>query len=118
MTESEVQRLITLEARHWGIKLFRNNVGVATFSGGQKVKYGLQTGSADLIGWIAHPTPDGVIARFLSIEVKKPGESPSKDQAHWAEVVAKDGGLAIIADSIEGFRSCLSKMGYSNTGNS
>ena len=84
-----------------GIRLFRNNVGVATFPGGEKVVYGLCPGSSDLIGWKRVTiTPDMVgeqLAQFVAIEVKGPGGKTSTKQINFLAQVEKAGGIPILA---------------------
>lgn len=78
--------------------LWRNNVGLARHFDPkthetQTVKYGLANGSADLVGLL-----DG---RFIALEVKKPGESPTDEQVRWLELVRKCGGFAAVVTSAE-----------------
>ena len=47
ISEIEIMKQIQTLSRG-GVRLFRNNVG---FDAQNKVKYGLMTGSSDLIGW-------------------------------------------------------------------
>ena len=82
------------------IRLFRNNVGVAKMANGSYLKYGLATGSADLIGWKSRViTQDDVgktFAQFLSIEVKTPKGVVASQQRKWQEIVNRMGGIGII----------------------
>ena len=76
------------------------------------VKMG-QTGVADLIGVIAwcvtHDTPGSdatapacvTTGRFLAIEVKRPGEHATVEQADFLRNVRQSGGLAFVAHSCE-----------------
>lgn len=59
------------------------------------MRYGLCVGSADLIGMLA---PQG---RFLALEVKRPGEKPTKEQELFLELVRKSGGVAAVVTSVE-----------------
>ena len=47
----EQSRIMLALGGHPGIRVFRNNVGLARFPDGSTVRYGLCPGSADLIGW-------------------------------------------------------------------
>lgn len=99
--ETNIQNAVRLHAAKRGITLFRNNIGVAYYTNGQPVTYGLTTGSADLIGWrTITVTPDMVgqqIAQFVSIEVKTHQGRVSTAQQNWLERVRAAGGVAIIA---------------------
>ena len=80
-----------------GVKLFRNHVGALFDANGRMVKYGLGTGSSDLIGW----RPVGELGQFVAIEVKTETGVVSKDQELFIEAVNRDGGLAFVARSVE-----------------
>ena len=86
--EGEVQRQILeyLEARRF--YAWRSNTGRR---GG--VSYG-KVGSADILGIL----PDG---RFLAIEVKGPGGKASIDQLQFLGDIAKNGGVAFVAFSVD-----------------
>ncbi len=70
------------------IYFWRNGVGRR---GG--VSFG-KVGSADILGIL----PGG---RFLAIEVKAPGGKASLEQLEFLANIAKHGGMAFIADSVE-----------------
>lgn len=95
-----------------GVVAWRTNVGA--FAGEYKgkkrfVRFGF-TGLVDIIGWKTEthwdrPAPPGIgkyhVARFLAIEVKRPGEEPTPEQANFLELVGQSGGLAFVARSID-----------------
>lgn len=87
------------------VRLFRNNVGVATFPDGSRVAYGLAPGSSDIIGWQRITiTPDMVgkdVAVFIAIEAKGPKGRVSEKQLNFIETVNKFGGKAGIAHSAD-----------------
>ena len=112
-SESYVQSVVRLEAGAFGIKLWRNNVGVlVNQETGQPVRYGLANDSkklndviksADLIGWrpvLIEPKHIGqTIAQFVSRECKRSdwiytGTDHEKAQARWLQAVVADGGDA------------------------
>jgi hypothetical protein len=73
------------------------------------VRYGLATGSADLIGSLRYtlsPPREGLspryFARALAIEVKRPGQRPSDEQEAWLAMVRGQGWLAGWVDSVDG----------------
>jgi hypothetical protein len=95
-----------------GIKIFRQNVGAYKDPrSGRLVRYGLHTGSADLIGWqsvVITPAMVGqTFARFVSIEVKTPSGRLSPEQETWQAAVQKAGGIAVVARSVEDVRFLL-----------
>jgi hypothetical protein len=112
-SEAVVQAEIRLSAVKHGLQLFRNNVGVLLDATGRPVRYGLaneskevneKIKSGDLIGWrpvfITEDMVGKVIAQFVSVECK--GEKSTtaakrkKAQQEWADLVNKNGGLALV----------------------
>ena len=69
------------------------------------VRYGLQPGSSDLIGWrTVTITPEMVgqqVAVFTSIEVKTPTGRLRPEQKLWLDAVQAAGGIAGVARSVE-----------------
>lgn len=105
------------------VRLFRNNVGTALFTGNQdaaarmlnsqgfavhRVKYGLCPGSSDLIGWRSVIiTPDMIgqrLAVFLAVEVKTQHGRISPAQTTFLQAVNGSGGIGGVARSVEGAR--------------
>lgn len=113
--ESEIVRRIREAAGALeGVVLFRNNTGMLEDRHGTKVRFGLCEGSADLVGmvdcWVtgqttgqgyAATTKIHRIGRFIAIEVKQPGEKPTKEQTDFLDLVASMGGYACWVDSVE-----------------
>jgi hypothetical protein len=86
VSESAIQQRVRLSASAKGIRLWRNNVGVAENPNGQPIRYGLANEStkinqviksSDLIGITPHVVGAGDIGRtfgiFTAIEVKRAG---------------------------------------------
>ena len=96
MKETNIQQLIRIEASKHGFRLWRNHVGGLYDGDGRFHKFGLCKGSSDLIGI----SPDG---RFVAIEVKMPGEKPTKEQVIFIQYVQSMGGIAGVADSVDSF---------------
>jgi hypothetical protein len=108
MTEKQIQTDILKRAGKlpW-LRLWRNNVGLAVPASQialarreravlyrlAMVRFGLGTGSPDLIGII------GPVGKFMAVEVKKPGEKLSLDQEVWKKVLEALGGVHVIANS-------------------
>jgi hypothetical protein len=65
-SESEIQQEVRLEASLQGVIIKRNAVGSVETQSGHTVRYGLGTGSSDLVGFLR----DGAI--FVALEVKTP----------------------------------------------
>jgi hypothetical protein len=98
MTESQIQSAIRLRlGGRPDVRLFRNHVGTVRDDSGRVHTFGLQKGSADLIGWV---TVNGA-AIFLSVEVKSATGRTRPEQTAWAAAVNKMGGIAFIARSPE-----------------
>lgn len=86
--------------------MFRNSVGLYQDpKSGSWIRYGLLPGSGDLIGWqTVTITPEMVgqrFARFVSVEVKAPKGRLTPEQETWRAAVLKDGGIAVVARSVE-----------------
>jgi hypothetical protein len=107
MSEAGLQQDIRLAlGSHPGVKMFRNNSGAYKDPRSSRViRYGLATGSADLIGWqtvLITPAHVGQrFARFVSVEVKAPKGRVSPEQETWRAAVLKAGGIAVIARSVD-----------------
>jgi hypothetical protein len=106
VTEAEIQSKILVEVGALPhVRLFRNNVGVAVFAGGQRIRYGLCHGSSDLIGMTQIVvTPDmvgAIIAVFTAAEVKRLGVKPEPLQANFLQFVRDFGGRADVVRSVE-----------------
>lgn len=100
------------------IRIFRNNVGVGfqgrvihedagiiTLSGARRIRFGLHTGSGDLIGWKSTLiTTDMVgkkIAQIVSIETKTKTGRPTDEQTNWRDQIISAGGIAGIVRSTD-----------------
>lgn len=108
MKEQEILKQIQTLSKG-NVRLFRNNVG---FDATNKVRYGLATGSSDLIGWKTITiTPHHVgrtVAVFCAIEVKKPGGRVTGDQTNFVDFVDSSGGIAGVCYSYEDAVALLS----------
>lgn len=127
MTESNLTKKILLKLSVVaGLRLFRNNVGMAwigkvtnrshghiTLSDPRPLHAGLFKGSSDLIGWQSQEiTPDMVgkkVAVFTSIEIKKPSGRVTKEQKNWLNQVQQAGGIARIMRTEEDAMKCFTK---------
>lgn len=112
MSEAAIQQDIRLALGQTpGLRVFRNNVGAIKDRNNRLVRYGLCTGSADLIGWqsvVITPAMVGQrFARFVSIEVKTPSGRLSPEQETWQAAVQKAGGIAVVARSVDDVKFLL-----------
>jgi hypothetical protein len=111
VTEQEIQQHIRLTCSRGPVRLYRNNCGVLQDRRGVPVRYGLQPGSSDLIGWrTVTVTPEMVgqrIAVFTSIEVKAASGRLRPEQRQWLDAVQAAGGVAGVARSVDDARALL-----------
>lgn len=82
------------------------------------VRFGIAGGS-DIIGWVREqqmavvtrlgerPTFPAFVARFLALEVKRPGEKLSPAQATFLDLVRAAGGIGERVESVEQVREIL-----------
>jgi hypothetical protein len=106
-TTVELTDAILLAAADDGVRLFRNNSGVAVFvdpktKKKRHVRYGVGPrggGGGDLIGWRMR---DG---KFVSIEIKVGLDQSDEDQLKWRRWVLAGNGLAGEARSVEDARA-------------
>ena len=93
------------------VRAFRNNVGIAIYPDGSRVRYGLCPGSSDLIGWKRTViTPEMVgrtLARFLAIECKSDAGTVTEKQKNFLSVVRAFGGVAVVARSVADVEQAL-----------
>ena len=123
--ESEIKRdILSALARVDGIRMTVNACGFAINETGNKVHYGLGTGSADLVGiatsTIFLPSASGLVqrrfGRVIGIEVKKPGGSTHARQRRlqdaWIATVRRLGGIAGYAYSVEEGLALVADEGF------
>ena len=117
MLESELQREIMKAVTDAGGRVFRNQVGMGWYghmvqsdakeghtivlTGARPLYAGLCEGSSDLIGWYR--------GRFLAIEVKAAKGRATQEQVNFIENVNRDGGIGIIARSVDEVLDTLKK---------
>jgi hypothetical protein len=88
----------------------RNNVGIAIYPDGSRVKYGLGTGSADYVGMICRGEYRG---RVFCLEIKRERDSTGRRrkamQAAFARAVRMRGGFCGLARSVEDAIACVER---------
>lgn len=79
------------------------------------VTYG-QPGASDVQGILKHSVlgleGTRTIGRFIAIEVKRPGEEQTEEQKRWQAMVESQGGLYILATSVDDVSAALKAEGY------
>ena len=104
-SEQSIQQHIRVTCSKGDCRLYRNNCGVLRDHRGVPVRYGLQPGSSDLIGWRTITiSPEMVgqrVAVFASIEVKSTTGRIRQEQQQWLDAVQAAGGIAGVARSVE-----------------
>lgn len=105
MPERSLINKILLAAPKRSSRLWRNNCGVAEFSSGAKVKYGIANpGGSDLIGYsVVRITQDMIgmeVPIFTAIEAKTGMLKLTGDQERFLKAVARDGGMAMLAREV------------------
>ena len=103
MREAEALKRVMLAVSKLGSVVFRNTVG---FDDAKHIHYGLCPGSADLIGWtkvkIGPEHVGSTMAVFTAIEVKGTKTTVQDNQRNFINLLAGDGGIAVIARGSEG----------------
>ena len=101
-SENDIQSEIRKSLCRGKSRMFRNNVGCIN-----GVRFGLCTGSGDLIGFnVVEVTPEMVgskVAIFTSCEVKAEGKKilAGSPQEKWLNMINRFGGIAIQATSVK-----------------
>ncbi|NCX94329.1 MAG: VRR-NUC domain-containing protein [Gammaproteobacteria bacterium] len=90
---SEVKVILDYLERFTKFVCWRQNQGAMKLDT-RYIRFSYRDGISDIIG-IA---PDG---RFVAIEVKRPGKKPTPTQAEFLEMIRRQGGIAIVATSLQ-----------------
>lgn len=129
MNEADLMRRLQVAAcRDPMVRLFRNNngegwvgkdvttrvqaeLGLTVLKNARRIKFGLGTGTADLIGFVSiEITPEMVgkrVAVFAAPEVKRPKRRATAQQKTFLHVVNSLGGLAGIVRTEDDMREML-----------
>lgn len=102
--ESKIVRSILDWGRRQGaeVQLFRNQAGVVK-TGRGFVTSGLPAGTSDIVGYLSMAVSGFLVARWVSLEVKQPGQrcSLSEAQKEHLRAVRDAGGVAAVVCSLE-----------------
>jgi hypothetical protein len=113
LKETTILKKIMLACSRGNARLFRNNVGAfEDKKTGRWIRFGVGgNGGADLLGWrtITLDTLEGKrkVAIFCALEVKRPGQRATKDQARFLRMVERAGGIAKVVSSPEEAKKAL-----------
>lgn len=104
--ESEIQRDVMLALGALpGVLVYRNSVGVAEYTDAdgkrRTVRYGLDAGTPDLVLIV-----DG---RTVGLELKRPGESATEEQARVHRQWRAVGAFAAVVTSVEEARAAVAR---------
>ena len=92
--ETNIMNACMVALSEAGCLVWRNNVGVLPDANGRPIRYGLGTGSSDLVGICRDGT-------FLAVEIKTPTGRVSPTQEAFIAAVRRRGGRAGVARSPE-----------------
>jgi len=113
-SETNLVKKIQIAFSRLGARVFRNNIGMLEDKRGSKVRYGLCTGSSDLIGWtpvvITQAMVGSRVAVFTSVEAKSDKGKLRPEQMAWLTVIEAAGGIAMLVRSESEATIMLSKM--------
>jgi len=106
MTEAQIQAAVWRQINATPhARVFRNHCGRVQDALGRWHSFGLQPGSADLIGWrslvITQDMVGRTVAQFLSVEVKSATGQLRPDQDRWLQAVTAAGGCARVVWSAD-----------------
>ena len=102
-SEAEIQaEILRILGARPDLRLWRANSGVAYKPQGRPVRFGVP-GQADLSGLLAG-------GRRLEIEVKGPRGRQTPEQCHFGAMIARFGGLYIVAHSLPEALSAIQEV--------
>ena len=93
-----------------GVVMWKSGAGAfrMTYKGKTRFVRMGRKGVSDLVGWKRYPLASlsGLMtiygwARFIALEVKRPGEKPTLEQQAFLDLVKRDGGVAGVVTSVE-----------------
>jgi VRR-NUC domain len=105
MSEAATVQATRAKLSNGPVRLFRNNTGALQNKDGTWVRYGLCTGSSDLIGWrTLTVTTDMVgskLAVFVALEGKAKTGAATNEQTAFIAAVKDAGGIAGVFRSVD-----------------
>ena len=108
--QQEIRLAVTKQCP--GVRLFRNQVGAAKVKG-TWLKYGLTTGSPDLVGWQSLVVDESMvgerIAVFVGMEIKTDTGELRDDQKKFLAALDVAGGVSCVVRSVERAVEVLTK---------
>ena len=132
-SEAEIQRhILTYLATRQDVHCFRVNAGKFRTKHGTWIS-GVPAGTSDIVGWVTRfegmlceavmraerkrTKVDRIlwrfedVARFLAIEVKRPGGKPTAPQQAFLDKVNEAGGIGFVATSVQDVMDQLGEPG-------
>ena len=121
--ERDIQRAILDFLRSVpGVVAWKTGGGLLPLADGRRVRMG-HKGVSDIVGFRSEYLPifrpnhpqaprrpaDEKIARFLAIEVKRPGRRATEEQMAFLDAVVRAGGIALIASSVDEVAAALGR---------
>lgn len=104
MTETTLVRRLLAHGSTFKARLFRNNTGMLRDERGNHVRYGLCTGSSDIIGWtpvLIGPQHVGrTLAIFTAFECKVGHNVTTVEQGAFLSAVQQQGGIAAVVRTL------------------
>ena len=93
------------------VRIFRNNVGMLQDINGKYVRYGLATGSSDLIGFKSVKITPDMVGQYVAIFVAAEGKAMKKyattEQRAFIQMVGEMGGRSGIFRTVEEFKDIV-----------
>lgn len=111
MSEQATVQAVRAKLSNGPVRLFRNNTGALQDKRGTWVRYGLATGSSDLIGWRTLTVTTGMVgskvAVFVALEGKSETGAATQEQTAFIATVKGAGGIAGVFRSVDEARELL-----------
>lgn len=104
MTETTLVRRLLAHGSTFKARLFRNNTGMLRDERGHYVRYGLCTGSSDVIGWTPHVVTQADVGRtiavFTAFECKVGRTVTTLEQGAFLSAVQQQGGISAVVRTL------------------
>jgi hypothetical protein len=112
--EKAIQRQMLDWLKIMGFRAWRQNSGSmpTEYKGKTRfIRFNTQDGLSDIGGWVPAKKMNSTWSVPLYIEVKRPGNKASPLQQYFIDCVNKDGGIGLVATSLDEMISGLTSRG-------